>query len=91
MLKTKPYNPLEFLREEEIPEYLAETYLDDDPKVFLVALGHVIRHRGISKVAKTAGVDAAHLEAILSGQAEPDWPTLHRVLKVLGIRIQMAA
>jgi len=91
MLKTKPYNPMEFLREEEIPEYLAETYLDDDPQVFLVALGHVIRHRGSALVAKNAGVDEAHLEAVLSGQAEPDWPTIHRVLKAIGVRIRMAA
>jgi len=91
MLKTKPYDPMEFLREEEIPEYLAETYMDDNPEVFLIALGHVIRHRGVARVAEAAGIDVRHLEAVLSGQAKPDWPTIYGVLKALGMRIQMVA
>ena len=40
--KLTSFNPADFLQgEDEIAEYLTEAYLDEDPNVFIIALGHV--------------------------------------------------
>ncbi len=41
-METYPYNPFDFLKtQEEINEYMADTFLDEDPRLFLIALGHL--------------------------------------------------
>ena len=52
-IKTTPFNPVDFLKsDDEIADYLTEAYRDDDPAVFIVALGHVARHRGLAQLAE---------------------------------------
>ena len=47
--KLSAFNPVEFMQDDdEIAEYLTEAYLDEDPNVFIVALGHVTKHKGLS-------------------------------------------
>lgn len=42
-MKTKPFNPVEYLENDsEIQEYLHEAFLDDDPKVFVIAKTHIM-------------------------------------------------
>lgn len=54
--ETKPYDPALFIKtDEDIAAYLNEAYMDEDPTVFLVALGDVAKIKGMSKVAKKAG------------------------------------
>ena len=60
--KLTPFNPVNFLRgEDEIAEFLSEAYLDDDPNVFIIALGHVAKHRGMSNLAKETGLNRESL------------------------------
>ena len=44
-LKLTPLNPVEMLRDDEIASFLTEAYQDDDPAVFIIALGDVVKHR----------------------------------------------
>jgi DNA-binding phage protein len=49
-ITTKPYNPFDYLeRKEEVNDYLNNAYMDDDPKVFLVALGYLAKKQGMAK------------------------------------------
>ena len=58
MNKTTPYNPFDYLEgQDEIDAYLSEAFLDEDPRVFLVALGFLAKKKGMSEVAKRAGVN----------------------------------
>lgn len=42
----KPYNPFDnALTDDDIPWFLTEAYQDNDPGVFIVALGHVVKLR----------------------------------------------
>ncbi len=44
-----PWNPFDYLKTtEEINEYLADLLMDDDPRLFLTALGHLARKKGMS-------------------------------------------
>ena len=52
-IEIKTYNPFDYLEtKEEINEYLNNAYLDEDPRVFLVALGYLAKKQGMAEVAK---------------------------------------
>jgi len=40
-----------FKSDAEIAEYLSEAYQNNDPAVFIVALGHVVKHKGLAELA----------------------------------------
>lgn len=93
-MKTKitPYNPLDYLESaEEIAQYLNEAYMDDDPEVFVIALGYVAKARGVADVAKASGLNRESLYKVFSGKAKPQWSTIQSVMKALNINIQAVA
>ena len=86
--ETTPYNPFDSLESpEEIDAYLAAALLDEDPRVFLVALGFLARKKGMAEVARLAGVSRESLDKSLSGEGNPGYATIARVIRALNIRI----
>jgi probable addiction module antidote protein len=77
MLKLTPYNPCDILEtQEDIAWYLTESLNDDNPMVFVMALGHVVKHRGVAKVAKAAGLNRESLYKIINQKSAPQWETV---------------
>ena len=90
--KTRAFNPIEMLHTDaEVSEYLAEAYLDDDPAVFTVALGFVVKHKGVAQMAEKTGLNRESLYKAISGKTQPKWDTVHRLLKALGVKLVVAA
>lgn len=71
-----------------IAEYLSIMAEDDDPAMFLVALGDVARARGMTQVAKEAGIGRESLYKALRADSQPQHETIKRVCHALGFRIQ---
>ena len=91
-IKTTPFNPIAFLKsDDEISEYLTEAYRDEDPAVFIVALGHVARHRGIAKLAEETGLNRESLYKTFNGKVQPKWDTVHRLLKAMKVELAIVA
>jgi probable addiction module antidote protein len=91
-IKTTPFNPMDFLKsDDEIAEYLTEAYRDDDPAVFIVALGHVARHRGLAQLAEDTGLNRESLYKTFNGKVQPKWDTVHRLLKAMKVELAIAA
>jgi len=93
MTKLTQYNPCDttLKNDVDIAWYLTETLKDDDPMVFVVALGHVVKHRGVAKVAKLAGLNRESLYKIINQKAAPQWSTVSRLLKALDVELHIAA
>lgn len=91
MVKLSNYNPVDILQDNEIAEYLNEAYMDEDPGVFLVALGHIAKAKGMSYTAEKSGLNRESLYRALSGKTYPRWDTVQRVMKSLDINIQTVA
>lgn len=90
--QTKPLDIHDFLHsDEEIAEYINEAYHDENPRMFLIALGNVVRSKGVSKVAQETGLGRESLYKVFSGSASPKWDTLKKLLDNLGIEINMQA
>lgn len=47
--------------EEAIAEFLSAALESDDPEVFLSAIGHVAKARGMTEIAQKAGLSRASL------------------------------
>ena len=87
--KTMPYDVAEHLRtSEEMAAYL-DAWLEDapdDPAGIARALGDVARAKGMSLVAKEAGLSRESLYRALSAQGNPSFATVLKVARALGVR-----
>ena len=88
----KPYNPFDFLLDDsDIGEYLTNAFMDDDPDLFIIALGHVARHKGFANLAKETGLNRESLYKALSGKTKPRWDTVQRIIKAMHIKVTVQA
>lgn len=89
--ETKPYNPFDnLLTEADMGDYLTNAFLDDDPTVFVTALGHIARHKGITQLAHDTGLNRESLYKALSGKSQPKWDTVQRIIKALNMSVHLA-
>lgn len=73
--------------EEVIAEYLTAALEDENPDVFLAALGDVAKARGMSKIAQTTGLGRESLYKALAPDAKPRYDTILKILHGLGVKI----
>jgi probable addiction module antidote protein len=89
-VKTRLYDSAEYLdTPEAIAEYLTEALEDSDPSFIAKAIGTAARARGMSEVAREAGVSRENLYRSLSGDTKPEFDTIRRVLDALGVRLEV--
>ena len=94
MIKTTRYDVTEHLRNpEEMAAYL-EASLEEaqgDAAFIAKALGDIARARGMSQVARDAGLSRESLYKALSGERNPDFNTILKVIAALGLRLHAEA
>jgi probable addiction module antidote protein len=71
----------------EIAAYLDAVLEDGDPALVAHALGVVARAKGMSEIARRAGVSRESLYRSLSEDGNPEFATVVKVLKVMGVRL----
>ena len=92
MVKVTEFDPSALLDSEEtIAEYLTAALEEDDPDIFLAAVGHVAKARGMSAIAKESGLGRESLYKALSPGAKPRYETVQKVLHSLGVKISVSA
>jgi probable addiction module antidote protein len=85
--KTKPFDPAEYLGDNEsVAAYMNEALGSEDPAFIVDALGVVARARGMSEVARQAGISRASLYRALSASGNPEFATVLRVVRALGLQ-----
>lgn len=91
-LETTRFDIQEHLKTPEQQLAYIEAALDEDDPAFLAkALGEVARARGMTQVAKDAGVTREALYRALSEKGDPRLSTLMGVMKALGLKLRIAA
>ena len=76
---------------EDIAAYLDAVLEDGDPDLLKAALGDIARAKGMTEIAQAAGLGRANLYKALSPEGNPEFATVARVLKALGLRLSVAA
>jgi probable addiction module antidote protein len=74
-----------------VAAYLDAILEDGDPELLKAALGDVARSKGMSEIADAAGLGRTNLYKALSPDGNPEFATVAKVLKALGLRLRVAA
>lgn len=86
-VKTRPWDAAEHLRnDEEIKFYLQEA-AEGTPEEFIHALNTAARAKGMTEIAKKAGVTRASLYKSLSDGGNPRFETISKVTKAFGCKL----
>lgn len=89
-IKIAPFDAAEYLDSEEaIAEYLSAALEEDDPALFLAALADVAKARGMTKMAKDAGVGRESLYKALAPGAKPRYDTVLKLARAAGVKLKM--
>ena len=82
------YDTSEYLEnEQDIIAYLNAIAEYDDPALMQAALGNVAKARGMTQIAKDAGVGRESLYKSLNREGNPSFRTIVKVVNALGGRI----
>lgn len=75
--------------EDDIAAYLNAALKDGDPAILQAALGDVAKARGMSTIARQAGLGRESLYKSLSLEGNPSWATITKVLNALGLQLEI--
>jgi probable addiction module antidote protein len=90
--RTKKWDPAEHLKDEaDMVAYLEAALEEGDPAVVTAALGDIARAKGMSEVARETGLGRESLYKALSAQGNPEFSTVLKVVRALGLRLRAAA
>jgi probable addiction module antidote protein len=73
--------------EDAIADYLEAVLEQNDDALLLVALGNIAKARGMTAVAREAGLGRESLYKALSPDGNPRFDTVMKVARALGIRL----
>ena len=89
---TTTWDAADYLKsDEDIAQYLEAVFEDGDPALVAAALGDVARAKGMSQVAREAGLGRESLYKALSSGGNPEFATVLKVIRALGLKIKLAA
>jgi len=89
--KTIPWDSAAYLKsDEDIADYLEAVFEDGDPALITHALGVVARAKGMSQIAQAAGLGRESLYKALSPDGNPEFATVLKVMRALGLRLKVA-
>lgn len=87
-MELRPFDPANYLEtEEDILFYLEAAMEGNDAKHIASALGNIARSKGMSEIARKAGLGRQALYKALSEDGNPRLETLVAVLGALGLEL----
>ena len=89
-METLRFDIADYLDSEEmIAEYLNTVLEDGDSSDLIVAIGHIAKAIGMTKIAEKTGMSRPSLYKALSDGAKPQFGTIMKVLKAIGGQINV--
>ena len=91
-IKTRPWDVAEHLKnDKDIAAYLEAVLEDGDPALVSAALGDIARARGMTEIAREAGLGRESLYKALSSEGNPEFATVLKVVRALGLKLHVEA
>ena len=86
--KIRIWDPAEHLiTEEDMAAYLEAALQEGDSALIAAALGDIARAKGMSQIARDAGLGRESLYKALSADGNPEFATIMKVVAALGLRL----
>ena len=76
---------------EDIIAYLEAALEDGDPALISEVLGDIARAKGMTQISKQTGLDRESLYKALSENGNPEFATVLKVIKALGLQLQVVS
>ncbi len=73
---------------EMIAEYLNTVLAEGNDSDVIIAIGHIAKSIGMTKIAQETGLSRPSLYKALSNGAKPQFETIMKILKAIGGQIQ---
>ncbi len=90
--QTRPWDPAEHLEtEEDMAAYLNVALEEGDLGLIMAALGDIARARRMAIVAQETGLGRESLYKSLSPDGNPEFATVLKVVRALGLQLRAAA
>jgi len=90
VIKIDEFEIADYLDSEEmIVEYLNTVLAEGDSSDLIVAIGHIARAIGMTKIAEKTGMSRPSLYKALAEGAKPQFETVFKVLKAVGGEISI--
>lgn len=93
-VKLRKWDIVEHLKTEEDMVLYLQACMDeagDDAAFIAAALGDIARARGMSQLARDTGLGRESLYKALSGEGNPSFGTILKVMHALGLKLQPQA
>jgi probable addiction module antidote protein len=71
----------------DVATYLEAALEDGDPRIVATALGNIARAKGMSELARKTGLGRESLYRALSPDGNPEFGTVLKVVRALGLRL----
>ncbi len=93
-MKTKliDYDPLDYLKDETDFKLTLEAAFEEDPgdgSLIAATLGDIAKAKGMTQLAKDAGLSRESLYRSLSGKGRPKFSTILKVSRALGFSLSL--
>ncbi len=90
--KTRRWDVVEHLKTEtDMAAYLEAVLDDGDPMLITAALGDIARAKGMTELARATGLGRESLYKALSAEGNPEFATVVKVIRALGLRLRAEA
>ncbi|MEO5658983.1 MAG: addiction module antidote protein [Polaromonas sp.] len=89
-IKLRKWDSAEYLKTEEDMSLYLQACLEeagDDAAFIASALGNIARARGMSQLARDTGLGRESLYKALSGEGNPSFATILKVVHALGLKL----
>ncbi len=91
-IKTTKWDAADHLKtEKDIVAYLEAVLEDGDPALIAAALGDIARAKGMSTIARKAGLGRESLYKALSPEGNPEFATVIKIIRSLGLKLHVEA
>ena len=91
-MDTSKFDIAEYLDDEEmVQEYLNTVLEEGNAQEIIVALGHVAKAIGMSRIAEQTGLSRPSLYKALSPDSKPQFETILKVIRAIGENFQLKA
>ena len=87
--ETRPWDAAALLRSDgDIVAYLEAALDEGDPALLAAALRDVARAKGMTRNARDAGLGRESLDKAVSRKGNPEFTTVQKVIRALGLRLR---
>ena len=93
-LKLKKWDVVDHLKTEEDRVLYFDACIEEDPgdgSLIRVALGDIARAHGMTRLARDTGLAREGLYKALSADGNPEFSTILKVIKALGLKLHVEA